>query len=583
MKKYQQIGVALVAFLVFSVSGSSVKAEITVNGGENSLPQVVLSGLDCKTFVAFPTNVVQSAWEIDKGWVVLPEVRYKTDAARKCLILQARVPQLRIVGAGFDGWNSVLELSNVVTLCLCKPKGHLNFKTGADNTKPFKMTFPDGATAQVGPGSTGIFDEFNDKTYYFTGKGLITAVNAEGKQVVVDGRQFPMEGGPLVTKVDAKGVTSTLRLTPSTAIKVNEAENGGVTFTSGNKTFTVAKGEVKELTFENGSVAKVTAVPGGFQWEIDKGEFKFSVVDIPTWTALGLSDQSGKMVWDRSTKAVDLKNLSEEGELIVAMPSGSYGRLDPQAVLQYSAVGNSTFATAASGGRATLFNSNIGQDTKLEAQNLEFKGGLVVRGNGGGSTDFLNVNLEWASGSALNLGGSFGKSQVDPNSDKVLSKAASSSLTGTLDAFLDETVELDPSLKVSYGDNGQIILRANVGSYHVTIPSLNNLSIEVNQGDSIMLSLDHGSGILVATALGDNLDVVKVVVPNANIPALNSDQSVTLNTRNGKIVSASSGKTVFFDFAGAGPTSSSGGNSATPIDTSKIDNSLIVQQPVSPL
>ncbi|MDB6054653.1 MAG: hypothetical protein JWN25_2176 [Verrucomicrobiales bacterium] len=583
MKKYRFIGPKLAVILVFSICLLRANAEITVSGAADSLPQVVLSGLDCKTFVDYPTNIIKSAWEGDKGWVVLPEIRYKTDAAQKCLVLQARVPQLRIVGAGFDGWNAVLELSNVVTLCLCKPKGHLNFKTGVDNTKPFKMFFPDGATAQVGAGSSGIFDEFKDKTYYFTGKGLITAINAEGKSVIVEGKQFPMEGGPLVSKVDAKGVSTTVRLLPSTVFKVNETENGGLTFTTAEKTFSIAKGEVKEVTFANGSVITVATVSGGFQWAVDKGEFKFSVVDVPTWTGLGLTDQAGKMIWDRTTKSVDLKNLSEEGELIVALPAGSYARIDPQAVLQYAAVGGTTFATSASGGRATLFNSNISLDTKLEQSNMEFKGGLAVHGSGGASTDFLNVNLEWASGSALNLGGSFGKAQVDPNSDKVLSKAASSSLSGTLDSFLDEIVELDPSLKVSYGDNGQIILRANVGSYHISIPSLDHLSIDVNQGDSVMLSMDHGSGILVATALGDNQDSIKVVVPNANLPVLNSSQSVTLNTRNGKVVSASSGTTVFFDNAGAGfQLSSSGGNSATPIDTSKIDNSLIIQQPVSP-
>src|SRR5581483_6471954 len=105
--------------------------------------------------------------------------------------------------------------------------------------------------------------------------------------------------------------------------------------------------------------------------------------------------------------------------------------------------------------------------------------------------------------------------------------AVSGSVAASSEQILAGRGDDSTELKVINGNNGSVTLTAVGGNYVVHPSQLENWSIDVDEGDSVTLSIDMRRGVFVATTSQNNGSEVKIGTSEGFAPTLNPDTTVT--------------------------------------------------------
>lgn len=489
----------------------------------------------------------------------------------EALVFHSVQSDVMLTVEGFAGWSARLSKGAGVSVAVNTPQAMLDVNAPVENAIPLSLTFPDGGSATVSPGSRVRFDLLKDQTYLVTASGKVLGINADGQKFVLSQNTLPMEGGPLVEVSDATG-KHLQRLRPLVDVKIPRRLEGLLKDEVIDHAIALAGTGSKTLSLANGATVQLEQAGQNLTWKVLKGYIQFSINEGSGWKAAGLTGNAGRMLWDDSGKEIDLKNLGEMDSLLVSLPNATIVRISPKATFQFAFINSLSFATSASGGAVTLFNSNTQLEYPVDEGNLLFKSGIAVN-NQHASAQASHVNLTWNS-SGVNVSGSGVNDAVAPKSEKVVGGTGSG------------------MLQVNYSEASEVIVRALNQSFSLTVDAFQNGSINLAEGDAVAFHFDKQRGVLSVKAFPGNSFPIEFDAGNGRLAQLAANQQATVVSTLGTL-SGGSGSVIFFEGAGSGGSGGTFGlaPAATSLPTpfssfssrsgSHVDVSRISQPPAS--
>lgn len=448
-----------------------------------------------------------------------------------------------------DPFEMVLEPNTQVLICRGESRS-LNIEVKAGSPKALTLNMPDGAVAVLGQNAKAEFQWFLDATYYLTGQGAATAVNADGQVVELSEKVPPLVGGPLEEYMDDNMETRFRRKSPVQKLEIYGAIGSPLTLQVEDKIYELIAG--KALSIEQSNGARITFtqsdIAGSLYYSVDTGYFRTGIESIRGWKAILLSGQTGRIQWNAEIQTIDLNNTSTEGFTLVSLPSRTVARVAPEGNLQVSLVNNTTFSTAASGADVWLYNELTGDDLLLNERNYMIKSGKPVSTIQTVNTGQKIIDFNWDVGQPLRIGGLSIPERLPPNTTKFVT------LPGNFQA------------NINYGADGTITFEVISGDFNIVLSALNGLNITVNGGDSILLGMNRQNGTFTVGAAGDNSTPVNVFTPDGSALPLDPSQALNFNIgdNNSLFAVGPNGNTIMIEGAGADANTGSGNLLGTP-------------------
>ena len=479
----------------------------------------------------------------NKGKLVLEGVELQpSQRGRKWVITSVANPS-EITAESIAAWKAELPLGEATTIGYSEQNQSVELLTNSGSTPGVKeilhVHLPDGATAVMGPNSTLKTESFKDATYVLSGKGSVTGNTADGKAFSFLPGQLPVTGGPLAEIVDEKGQKRTVRLTPATEISLRGSVGDTIEVRAGEQSVSVAMGKTARVSLANGTELEFSQDPStqtlGFK--VIKGLISVSVPEIKGWKPIGQSGQEFALQWNPIAKTADLINRSIESPVLVSLPSRTVGSVAPGATLQFSPINDTTYSTAATGGKVSLANAANGNEVSLTGENKIVENGRLTRGGLAAGTGAKEpIGLKWDFGTPLILEGVAQDPLIQPNSEKRFK------------------LTQNHELSIAYGDQGKVNFTAVGGDFEIILGALNGLKLEVSEGDSITLTLDTRKGTFIATSGDGNISPIKITTPDGTTPQLAAANSLNFDLKkDGSLIGKSTdGSITIADFAGAG-------------------------------
>ncbi|MBI4323892.1 MAG: hypothetical protein HY674_01370 [Chloroflexi bacterium] len=489
---------------------------------------------------------------------------------------------------GVQDWKARVPKRHRAVFFVDADRTFVDIQAPAGNKEPILLEFPDGARAEVKPDSMVRFDFFKDQSYYLAGAEQTPATSAEGQSLTLTPFFPPLLGGPLVEKRETNGTSRLTRLTPLTAVVISGQADNEVNVSVGRQNVELLLGSRQQVRLGNGSVLDLylNPVTKTLDWHVVKGAFRFTIAGLDCWKALGLTGQAGSQQWEVTGQLIDLRNLpgtetNRVGKnILVNLAARINAVVPPKSTFQYGRIGDcTTFATAALGDEVLVYNDGTKVVTHLEANNVLFRSGSPL---GPGQTiakDFKqSLMLEWETEAFLRL------------------KSAASVLTVDQDSKKTFQSPDGGEVEVNYMQHGELTLRVLAGEYVVQPEFLQNLRIEVAQGEGLSLTWDRRTGMFTIQASKENVpsSQVKVVTPEGYSPLLSPQSKLTFFTARNLFMPTTTGANmIFYEAAGSGDAQAfglspvsrpapTGRGSTTVFGTSdQIDPSRILQPPVS--
>lgn len=489
---------------------------------------------------------------------------------------------------GAQDWKAKVPKRHRAVFFVDADRKFVDIQAPAGNKEPILLEFLDGARAELKPDSMARFDFFKDQSYYLAGAEQTAATNAEGQSLTLTPFFPPLLGGPLVERKETNGTSRLTRLTPLTAVIISGQVDHEVDVSVGRQNVELLLGSRQQIRLGNGSVLDLylNPVTKTLDWNVVKGAFRFTIAGLDCWKALGLTGQAGSQQWEVTGQLIDLRNqpVTETNRvgknILVNLAARINAVVPPKSTFQYGRVGDcTTFATAAIGGEVLVYNAGTKVVTHLEADNLLFQSGSPLSPGRTIARDFKqSLMLEWETEASLRL------------------KSAASVLTVNQDAKKTFHSPDGGEVEVNYLKHGELTLRVVQGEYVIRPEFLENLRIEVGQGDGLSLTWDRRTGMFTIQASEENVPSshVKVVTPEGYSPMLSPQSKLTFFTARNLFMPTTTGANmIFYEAAGSGdaqafglspvskPTPTGRGNTSVFGTSDQIDPSRILQPPVS--
>lgn len=248
-------------------------------------------------------------------------------------------------GWGFDGWNAQIPQGNQITLRPDLRQGVVDVAAGAGNTKPIAMTFIDGASVKLQPGTGGRLDVMKDGSYVFSARGSVAARNSDGQESFLTDNTLPLTGGPLVEVKDAAGNVQKVRLSPTVGVTITGNPGGEFVVKAGGQEVRVGVGQSKSVTLPNGAGMVLTQDPSGdaLLFSVAKGDFRIAVDGMDGVRAVGLTGDNGVLRWNSGEHWVDVGNGGASRPIVVGLPGGASAGISAQGGVRFSGLGNDRF------------------------------------------------------------------------------------------------------------------------------------------------------------------------------------------------------------------------------------------------
>jgi hypothetical protein len=381
------------------------------------------------------------------------------------------------------------------------------------------MHFPDDGFVEIGPKSLARFDHYLDNTYCFSARGAVEGESADGLKIKFSPNVPPMLGGALEERVDEKGVKKFHRANPAAPMIVMGDPNQKLTIRIGDQQVELEPGKQKMITTKNGSEFTLThnLARGALEWSSPKGVAAISVGGMDCWKCLGLSGQSGTIVWAGGMDIMDLRNRtakdSFEPVLTVLAQIGAriYASTTPGATFQFAKMRDcGSFATSAYGGEVTLFNTDTRVATPLAQQNYVFEKGSPLQPAGVETAHTgTALKLTWETDTSVFLRGE--------------------SATKEIKAKAKETLVVGESeLEIEYTQTGDLNLRAKIGDFQIRPDFVPDFAINIPQGGAVTLNLQRKNFIFTVKEGLQNEAPVGVATVSGFSSAISGTDKVTL-------------------------------------------------------
>lgn len=442
--------------------------------------------------------------------------------------------------AGFPGLTARIGTGDRATWSVSTEKQLIDFSTSTNNAAPVELAFVDGGKAQMGAGSSARFDLFKDGSYYLSGRGKVSSVDADGLKRDLSQFLPPMSGGPLVRVSDGKKGTRMKRLNPLVEVALGGKYGETMQIYVGPRKVLLTPTAPQTVELPNGTRVVLSQDPKtqSLAWAVEKGFCRFWVSGFDCWSAFALTDQSANQVWDTAQGAVDISNHTLTNspapvrELLVRIANKFSASVPPATTFQYVNVQNCTTYIAASDGNVEIYNPDNKQITSVAGGLKTFRGGAA--------TSLLNtpinaISMNWEDGNELQVSGTPGDFKVAPRTRQTLRGENSS------------------QVDVDYGQSGQIDIKAISSDYALTLAPLKDWLIGIREGDGLTMQFDWKSGIFIATANPGNVGSVSFSSSEGYAPQVNPGGVITiLGGTFGSLLSRMQGSSVFYEGGGVG-------------------------------
>lgn len=447
----------------------------------------------------------------------------------------------------------------------------------------------DGARLEMqGPAAMRV-EAFADNSYFVTGQGGVVLTTADGQRVTGTALEEPWTGGALRSRVPAAGGAArlerdspTIRLTLDgvlgSEVRVEGAGTGGPTV--------LRSGVPEQFKFDNGAavVLRHDGTRRALLWQVERGLFEMAVAGAGSARFVGMTGQSGELVFDVTAQVYDVRNPMAQGDLLVRLPGPVTARVGPHATFQFAPVDTTSFAATSVGGTVRLTSARQGMNQILQGGRVLVRGGVFAVGagatNAAGRTaaatppDGGVLTVTWPSPpTAVEVSGPGGTAVVQPGAEQRLAGPDSA------------------GVQLATPAPGRIALRSEQARYRILPTPVSGLFVDLEPGATLELEYQSQARILVLHAPPANTVVLRAAFADGFSPLLDPGSTLTVWAGDGPIADGfAAGGLLFFEAAGAAATESFGlASTRKPLlapdpspPLTQLDTSRLPQPPVSP-
>jgi hypothetical protein len=309
------------------------------------------------------------------------------------------------------------------------------------------------------------------------------------------------------------------------------------------------------------------------EWDVTKGAYRFQVGGFECWRALGVADEVGAQQWDKGTESINLSNYSKDPmhSVLVMLAARINVGVFPKATFQYAFLTDClNFGTSGVGGPILLYNDDTKETTQLQTDNLLFRSGVVVNRVGNSNRKEV-VRVGWKNKEVVEVRGAGGGNAKVPVTEE---------------RFLDG---LEGKVQVVHTKEDEVTVTATQGSYIIRPEFLDNVTIELAEGQSVTFLTSQKGKVFTLKAASNASGTPQVRLGNGPSTPVNE---ITFVSGGPGGAGGTGGTLIFTEGAGANgerlgrapatpntPTGFGSGGGA-PIVTS---DPRVTQLPVSPI
>ncbi len=424
--------------------------------------------------------------------------------------ISSRASQVTIRSSEARGWRAEVPQNVPVGIQADLKNGQIGLSMPQGIAGMGFLLCDDGSQIELKGGAKGHLDLLANGSFVFKGSGSISAIDSDGHAVNLSVPGASMTGGALQLVVDGKdkeGKDKSHWERPSAVTSLaiegwqgNELKISG----DGGKMYT-APTTVETPT---GSIAFQLNADGSLNINAAKGKFQIMVSGAPGFMVTATAGQRARLVWDKSKKLAEIKNLCSE-PMQVFLPGRSVAVIEPNVEFQYAVAAKGIFSTAAAGGHVRLYNRDGKDVGTVETGGMLLDSKRLTAGLTSGQG--IRLRLNWDNGQPLQAYSALAFAQLQPGSERILS-------FGT-----------DGKAKLTYSAGGFLTLEALRSNFQLVIDAVHGLTINVVEGDKVSLALDLKKGTFTLKTGPDNINDVSVETENGYSPVLQADRALNFN------------------------------------------------------
>lgn len=505
LTKYRMAHFAVALFLLSF--GVGMAAEVVLGKSKGSL---IISGTE-----VLPgnqrTNLLNIVAAADKG----------------VLEIRSLEEPVELVSTAVPGWKAKLKPASTIQIEEEAGIGKTSYRNTSQNALPIIIEFPDGGHLDLRKDSSASVEFFANKSYVARGKGDVRGANGDGLEVKFDRPISVLRGGPLLLQQAEDKPAGWRRASTISSITLG-VTNGTIQVKSEKEQIEInAEGMSNFKIQETGTEIAFERLRNGtgVKFQVVKGDIRFAVEKISSWTALAESGQSGVISWNPNTLTVDVENLSMS-PMLIELPLGAVAIAEAKSIFQYGIVPGKMYSTSAAQGNVYLYSEDGRLGVNLRNQNQLFRSTLVREVS---RKEGIPIYLNWDNGAPLRLSASVAFAEMRPGTEHILRFGN------------------DIAAKFNYSDGGFLKMEAINHKFSLVVEALNGLLVDVEGGDSVSMILDRRKGTFTLITGADNSFPVGVDTQTGFSPSVGANRSINFNIKqDGTLAATQQGSLMFF-------------------------------------
>ncbi len=258
------------------------------------------------------------------------------------------------------GWVSSLAVFEESVFEFCKEERLVRVGTAtgskAGGVSRTTMTLPDGAYADIGPGSHARVESYLDTTYTISGTGSISGITAEKDRFVLGSTHFYVSGGPSKQTRGGRVGGDLARTSPAVSVIFRGQVGGNVELEIAGQRTTVAASSSQSVSTPNGTELRFeqNTVKKALEVFVKKGLVTLEPAEIGAGSAVLYSGQSVILTWDAGQKSVDIMHGSGDDPVYAMLPDGSMASVGPVSALRLVRTSSGTYSAQTTKGRVAV-------------------------------------------------------------------------------------------------------------------------------------------------------------------------------------------------------------------------------------
>ncbi len=325
--------------------------------------QLIGGGEDCVSRVRVGQKLVLSYGDLQavQGTLATNGVRFTVKDRGRFWRIQAIDKEIVVSAEEVPGWEATLAVSEEAVFEFCKESKVLRVQTlpespGNTEVSRARMAFPDGAVAEMGPGSRVQVESFSDTTYVLSGSGAVTGTTASQERFTFGSTELFMAGGGLKRSVEAVGVEGGASRSPAVSVSLRGLVGGNVELDIAGQRATVGASSGQTFSTANGTVLRIDQDTSRsvLVISVKKGLVTLEPVELGAGSAVLLSGRTAFLTWDFTQKSFNVEHGLGDGPVFTRLPEGSIATLASGSAMKVVRTSSGIFSAQTTKGRVTL-------------------------------------------------------------------------------------------------------------------------------------------------------------------------------------------------------------------------------------